>query len=208
MRYLAAADTGGTFTDVAVYDAVTKRVVYGKALTNYDDLVDGVIDGLADTGVGLQQMQLLKHGTTHVINILLQRSGARTALVTTRGFRDVIEIARGNITVPFRLDPSKAAPLVPRPLRFELDERMNPRGETVRPISEDQIASLAKELAEAGVEAVAVSLLNAYANPAHEEEAARLLSRELPGVYISTSTSLTRSGTSTSARPRRSRTHM
>ena len=94
MRYMVAADTGGTFTDVAVYDAQSRCLEYGKTLTRYDDLVEGVLQALGDTGVRLEEALLLKHGTTHVINTLLQRNGARTALVTTRGFRDLLEIAR------------------------------------------------------------------------------------------------------------------
>lgn len=191
MRYMIAADTGGTFTDVAVYDADTQRVVYGKTLTNYTDLVDGVLEGLQDTGVALEKALLLKHGTTHVINTFTQRNGARTALVTTRGFRDMLEIARGNRPVPFQLNYRRDPPLVPRTLRFEVDERIDSRGEIVTQLDEAGLLVLADRLRAEKVEAVAISFLNAYANPVHEDRAARLLAEQLPGVYITTGTSLT-----------------
>ena len=101
MRYMVAADTGGTFTDVAVYDAVTQSVSYSKTLTDYTHLVDGVLDGLSGTEVALSESLLFKHGTTHVINTFLQRSGGVAALITTEGFKDILEIARGNRPVPF-----------------------------------------------------------------------------------------------------------
>lgn len=191
MRYLVAADTGGTFTDVAVYDSLSNCVSYGKTLTRYANLIDGVIDGLADTGVRLEQAQLLKHGTTHVINTLLQRSGARTALVTTRGFRDLIEIARGNRPVPFQLDYRRNPPLVPRTLRFELEERIGPDGAIIIPIDPSDIEALATTLAQHKVEAIAVAFLNAYANPQHEQIVTRELMRLLPGVYVTAATALT-----------------
>lgn len=192
MRYMVAADTGGTFTDVAVYDADSQRVVYGKTLTNYADLVDGVLEGLEGTGVVLEKTLLLKHGTTHVINTLLQRNGARTALVTTRGFRDLLEIARGNRPVPFQLNYRRDPPLIPRTLRFEVQERIDARGGIVTPLDEAGLVSLASGLRAEGVEAVAVSFLNAYANPAHEQRAAQLLAEQLPGIYVTCGTSLTR----------------
>ena len=192
MRYLVAADTGGTFTDIAVYDAHERRVLYGKSLTRYDDLVEGVLAALGDTGVGLNEARLLKHGTTFVINTLLQRNGARTALVTTRGFRDLLEIARGNRPVPFMLGYRRDPPLVPRTLRFELSERMSANGTPTQVPDDAEIDALAGQLAAAGVAAVAVSFLNAYANPAHEERVAARLAERLPGVYVTASTSLTR----------------
>ncbi len=191
MSFMIAADTGGTFTDVAVYDADTRRVVYGKTLSNYTDLVEGVLEGLQGTGVPLDRTLLLKHGTTHVINTFTQRNGAKTALVTTRGFRDMIEIARGNRPVPFQLNYRRDSPLVPRTLRFEVNERIDSRGNIVTPLDEADILALADRLRAEAVEAVAVSFLNAYANPAHEDRAAQLFAEHLPGVYVTTGTSLT-----------------
>lgn len=192
MRFMIAADTGGTFTDVGVYDAVTHEVQYGKSLTNYADLVKGVMEGLSGIGVSVEDALLLKHGTTHVVNTFLQRNGARTALVATRGFRDILEIGRGNRPVPFQMNYRRDPPLVPRTLCFEVDERINSRGEVMRTLDTAQVEALAETLQRESVEAVAISFLNAYANPVHEEQARRLLAECLPGVYVTTGTTLTR----------------
>ena len=190
MRLLVAADTGGTFTDVAVYNPASGQLGFGKTLTTYADLVEGVLTGLGETGAAPAEMALLRHGTTHVINAFLQRRGARTALVTTEGFRDVLEIARGNRPVPFDLSFRRDPPLVPRPLRLEVPERIGADGQVIAPLDTAALAEVAGQLQ--GVEAVAISFLNAYANPAHEEQAAALLRAALPGAYITTGTALSR----------------
>ncbi len=192
MRYLIAADTGGTFTDLAVHDTQTNETRYGKTLTNYDDLVAGVVEGLADTGAAVAEARLLKHGTTHVINILLQRHGARTALVTTCGFRDVLEIGRGNRSIPFDLNYRRQPLLVPRDLRLEVDERIDGSGAIVTPLDMAGLAALVPLLRDAGAEAIAVSFLNAYRNPVHEFAARDFLRRELPGVFVTAGCEATR----------------
>ena len=142
MKYLLAADTGGTFTDVVVYDASTGRTEFGKRLTNYENLVTGVTQGLQDTRATLDDAQLLKHGTTHVINAFIQRTGSVTALVTTRGFRDILEIARGNRAVPFDLGYRRHAPLVPRSLRLEVSERVDAKGNIIAPLQFGEVDAL------------------------------------------------------------------
>lgn len=189
---MVAADTGGTFTDVAVYDADTRQVSYGKTLTDYADLVEGVLEGLAGTGVKLDRTLLFKHGTTHVINTFVQRSGAKTALVATRGFRDMLEIGRGNRPVPFALEYRRDPPLVPRSQRFEVTERIDAQGRVIEPLATEELKRLAEIFRDHRIEAVAISFLNAYANPAHEEQAAALLRSLLPEVYVTSGTELTR----------------
>jgi N-methylhydantoinase A len=190
-RHLIAADTGGTFTDLAVYDAKTGTTRFGKALTT-GDLVEGVFAGLEDTGASVGQASLFKHGTTHVINAFIQRRGARTALVTTRGFRDVLEIARGNRPETFNLRYRRRPPLVPRSLRFEVDERMDGQGQILQPLDIADVEELVPRLRKAGVESVAVSFLNAYANSAHEERACQILRELMPEVYVTAGTALSR----------------
>jgi N-methylhydantoinase A len=192
MRYMVAADTGGTFTDVAVYDAEAGQVRYGKTLTNYGDLVEGALDGLKGTDVQLDQALLFKHGTTHVINTFIQRTGAKTALLATRGFRDTLEIGRGNRPVPFALEYRRDEPLVPRTRRFEVAGRMDAQGQEIEPLDTAALEQLAAGFKRDGIEAVAISFINAYANPAHEEAATALLKRCLPGVYVTAGTLLTR----------------
>ena len=189
---MVAADTGGTFTDVAVYDATQGRVSYGKTLTNYTDLVEGALAGLESTGVKLDQTLLFKHGTTHVINTFIQRSGAKTALVATRGFRDTLEIGRGNRPVPFALEYRRDPPLVPRDLRFEVGERIDAHGAVIEALDTAGLTQLAETFRRDGIGAIAVSFINAYANPAHEEQAVALLRSLLPEAYVTSGTLLTR----------------
>jgi len=192
VRYLIAADTGGTFTDLAVYDTHTGETRFSKTLTDYDDLIAGVLRGLEDTESEICDAALLKHGTTHVINALLERRGARAALVTTAGFRDVLEIARGNRSVPFNLRYRRAEPLIPRSLRFELIERIDGEGRVITAIDEVELEQLARTLRANEVEAVAVSFLNSYRNSAHEELVCDYLKARLPGVFITAGSELSR----------------
>jgi len=189
-RYLIAADTGGTFTDLAVYDTETHETRFGKTLTTYGDLTAGVIEGLQDAGTDLSGARLLKHGTTHVVNAFIQRSGARAALVTTEGFRDVLHIARGSRPVPFDLRYRRDAPVVPRDLCFEVPESVAGNGTVLRPLDIAALEALAELLRALEVEAVAISFLNAYRNPCHEVQAKALLEKRLPGVFVTTGTEL------------------
>lgn len=191
-RYLIAADTGGTFTDLAVYDTETGETRFGKTLTTYGDLVEGVIAGLEDTSAKVDQAALFKHGTTHVINAFIQRRGARTALVTTKGFRDVLEIARGNRPETFNLRYRRSPPLVARSLRFEVDERMDGQGQVLKPLDIAGLEALVPLLRDAKVESIAVSFLNSYANSAHEVRACEILRDLMPGVYVTAGTDLSR----------------
>lgn len=190
-QYLIAADTGGTFTDLVVYDQVNRQTKFGKTLTTYDDLVAGVLSGLQEMDVPLSECTMLKHGTTQVINAFIQRQGNRVALVTTRGFRDILELARGSRPVPFDLTFRRAPPLVSRDMCFEVEERMGSDGQIVRPLDRETVRAAALRIAALDVEAVAVSFINSYRNPAHEEETAAFLSELLPGVFVTTGTALT-----------------
>jgi len=192
MPHYIAADTGGTFTDVVVYDSSNGQISFGKSLTTYRDLVDGVVTGIEEAKGDLAAAVALKHGTTHVINAFLQRKGARAALVCTRGFRDVLEIARGNRPAPFNTGERRDPPLVPRALRFEVTERVAPDGSILEPLSQDEVIALISKLTAAGVEAVAVCLVNAYANPVHEKQVSDILKERMPGVFVTAATTLTR----------------
>ena len=192
MTYILAADTGGTFTDLAAYDREKGRVIYTKSLTTYGDLVDGVMDCVAKAGIALGAAEVVKFGTTLVINTFIERSGAKTALVTTAGFRDLLEIGRGNRPVPFDFRYKRNPPLVARDLRFEVAERLAADGAVLQPLDRDGTTALAAELERLGVEAVAISFLNSYGDPRHEDEAAAILRAALPDLYVTTGTELTR----------------
>lgn len=189
-RYLIAVDTGGTFTDLAVYDTQTSKTFFGKTLTKYADLVAGVIECLRDSGADLSGAQLLKHGTTHVINGFIQRSGARVALITTAGFRDILEIARGSRPVPFDLGYRRAPPLVARDLCFEVDERITSDGDVERPLDVAALERLVPELRRCGAESIAISFMNSYRNSAHERQAKEILQRLLPDLFVTTGSEL------------------
>lgn len=186
----AGSDIGGTFTDVIAFDATKQSVRLAKLLST-PDLSQAVLDGIAETGLEIATTDTLVHGSTVVINALLERKGVRTALVTTLGFRDVYEIGRINRPDSFNLFFQKHDPLVERALRFEIDERMLP-DRIVTPLSEDAIDALVAQLVAADVEAIAVLLLHAYANPVHEEILTRALRERLPHCFITASHDLTR----------------
>ncbi len=192
MAYVIAVDIGGTFTDLVAFDRETNEVLYTKSPTTYDNFVDGIADCLKKARLDPASVRFVNHGTTLVINALIQRQGARAALVATEGFRDVLEIARGNRPDPFDLHYRRDEPLIPRELRYEVAGRIGPDGAERAPLDEAGIERLAGILAAENVEAVALSFMNSYANPAHEERAAALLAERLPDVYVTRGTELSR----------------
>jgi N-methylhydantoinase A len=192
MAFAVAVDIGGTFTDLVAYDHDSHRVAYAKSPTTYGNFVEGILDCFNKVQLPPESASFVNHGTTLVINSLIQRKGAKAALVTTKGFRDVLEIARGNRPDPFDLHYRRDEPLIPRPLRFEVPERIGSQGEIVAPLDTAALTALANKIKSLGIEAIAIFFMNSYANPAHEEHAAATLRALLPGVYITCSTELTR----------------
>ncbi|HEY4135798.1 MAG TPA: hydantoinase/oxoprolinase family protein [Alphaproteobacteria bacterium] len=192
MPYVVAVDIGGTFTDLVAYDHDAGKVVYTKSPTTYDNFVSGILDCFGKAKLTPDQATFLNHGTTLVINAYIQRKGAKAALVTTEGFRDVLEIARGNRPDPFDLHYQRDEPLIPRERRFEVPERMDSQGNTVVALDLAALTALAEKIKAEKIEAVAVFFMNSYANPAHEEQAAAHLKKLLPDVYVTYSTELTR----------------
>ncbi|MGH7809116.1 MAG: hydantoinase/oxoprolinase family protein, partial [Candidatus Binatia bacterium] len=192
MSYAIAVDIGGTFTDLVAFNYETQEVLYSKSPTTYDNLVDGIIDCFNKAKIKPREGSLVNHGTTLVINSLIQRQGAKTALVTSKGFRDVLEIARANRPDPFDLHYQRDEPLIPRELRFEVAERMGSKGEVVTPLDIFAVETLADEIKNLGVESVAIFFMNSYINSVHEEAAAESLKKLLPGIYVTFSTDLTR----------------
>jgi len=192
MAYVVAVDIGGTFTDLVAFDHDSQKVVYTKSPTTYENFVDGILDCFSKAQIDPASANFFNHGTTLVINSLIQRRGARTALVTSAGFRDVLEIARANRPDPFDLHYQRDEPLIPRELRFEVPERLDAKGAIVTPLDMAALEKLAEELKRQKVDAVAVFFMNSYLDPSHEQRAAETLQRMLPGVYVTCSTELTR----------------
>ncbi len=189
-RIRIAADVGGTFTDlVAVGD--DGMLETRKVSSTPEDYSIGVIQGVSELleniGREMSEIEALVHGCTVATNAILQANGARTALITTKGFRDVLELRR--VRVPRLYDPTyvKPRPLVPRELRFEVTERLDHRGNVVRPLDLDELRDVIARIAESGATAVAVCLLHSYANPAHERVIGEAVAEALPGCFVSLS---------------------
>jgi N-methylhydantoinase A len=192
MGHVVAVDIGGTFTDMVAFDKRTNSISYTKSPTSYGNFVDGVFDCLRKSKIAPREIDLINHGTTLVINSLIQRRGAKTALVTTRGFRDVLEIARGNRPDPFDLYYQREEPLIPRDARYEVTERIGSNGEVICALDEAELRSLVARLRNDGIEALAIFFMNSYVNPSHEERAAEIAREMLPDVLVTTSASLSR----------------
>ena len=182
-----AADIGGTFTDLAAFDPTSGKLLFGKTLSTPDKLINGIADGVSKAGTSFPDAELFLHGSTIAINTMLERTGARTALLITEGFRDIYEIGRVNRPDSYNLFFGKHEPLVERALRFEIQERLFAEGGVYKPLDEDQLRSTCARLQEEKVEAAAILLLHCYANPAHEVRVREIVEEELPGVFVSTS---------------------
>src|SRR3984957_20881489 len=144
MPHAVAVDIGGTFTDLVAYDHDSRTVIYTKSPTTYGNLVAGVLDCFAKAKLDPHAVNFVNHGTTLVINALIQRKGAKAALVTTAGFRDVLEIARGNRPDPFDLRYRRDEPLIPRERRYDVRERMDAQGSVVESLDVAQLQELAR----------------------------------------------------------------
>ncbi|HET7097120.1 MAG TPA: hydantoinase/oxoprolinase family protein [Casimicrobiaceae bacterium] len=186
---IAGVDVGGTFTDVVLFDAREQALGVTKVPSTPRNQADGVRNGLHGVIRDLGHLDKLVHGTTVSTNTMLQASGARIALVTTRGFRDILEIGRTRRMLPSLYDTTfvRPPPLVPRPLRFEVTERLNADGTVLTPLDEAELERIAAAIRASGAEAVAICFLHAHVNAAHEVRAKECLERALPGVWITTS---------------------
>ena len=184
-------DIGGTFTDLVALDEATGALVDTKALSTPHDLLEGILRCVDQAGTRLADCRLVIHGTTIGINALLERKGALTGLITTEGFRDVLEIGRGNFLRMYDVLYRRPASLVPRGRRLEVSERVTAQGEVLIPLDEAAVRDAARRLGEAGVESVAVSFLFSFRNPEHERRAAELVAEVLPAASVSVSHRIT-----------------
>jgi len=184
-------DVGGTFTDFVLLEDATGRARTYKCLTTPRDPSEAIEQGLralaAQAPGCIEQLQEVIHGTTLVINAIIERKGARTGLITTRGFRDVLELAREIRYAAYDAFAQMPEPLVPRERRLEVDERLRADGSVLVPLDEAQARRTIREMSRLGVESVAVCLLNSFENPAHELALKRLLAEELPQASLSIS---------------------
>ena len=186
-RFRAAVDIGGTFTDIVLLDADGRRHVK-KVSSSVEDYARAIVDGLREvfeeTGLTGRDVIEVLHGTTVASNALLELRGARTGLITTRGFRDVLEIRRLRMPRLYDLTWEKPPTLVERRLRVEVNERIDARGAVQQPLDDGDVERALDVLLAQGIEALAVCLLNSWANPAHEERIRTLARRRAPGLPL------------------------
>ena len=191
--YRLGVDIGGTFTDIVVL-APDGTIFSKKILSTPDDysraIEDGVVQLLDETGISAGEITEFAHGTTVATNALIERRGGKVALITTRGFRDVLELGRFRSPRLYDLSFRKPDPLVERRLRFEVEERTNGKGEVLVPVDGEALERLAERLVEEEIQAVAICFINSYVNPENELDAQRRMEKHLPGIPISASAQL------------------
>ena len=190
-EFSLGVDIGGTFTDFALLNKTTGEVHAAKVLTNYQDLTQGVLDGIRQLAARIPQCKAATerviHGTTLATNAIIERKGGKTALLVTQGFRDILELGRESRFDIYDINLEVPAPLVARKNVFEIEERIDHTGKVVTPLAVDGLRKVIAEIKAAGVEAVAVCLLHAFKNPAHEREIASIITKALPQVALSLS---------------------
>ncbi|MFQ6065666.1 MAG: hydantoinase/oxoprolinase family protein [bacterium] len=190
--YRLSTDVGGTFTDGVLLDESNGMIKISKVSSTPKNPALGTIECMERFEIPLGEVSFLVHGTTVVINALLEGKGAKTGLITTKGFRDVLEIGRSNRTQMYNALYKKPTPLVPRYLRLEIKERMGGNGEALAPLAIDDLAKIIEHLRKENVQSIAVCLVNAYANPKHEREIGGLLDKQYPEATVSLSHNITR----------------
>ncbi|HEX7438263.1 MAG TPA: hydantoinase/oxoprolinase family protein [Caldimonas sp.] len=183
MSRVAGIDVGGTFTDLILVDAATGTVRFAKVPTTAPNQAYGVLAALDAAGADPASLDAIVHGTTTTTNAMLERKIARVGLITTRGFRDVLELGRRTRPTPYGLT-GRFVPLIPRELRLEVDERMDAEGAVLEPLDEAGVESAARRLIAAGAESVVIHFLHSYINPAHEVRAAEIVRALWPNPYV------------------------
>ncbi len=189
--YRLGCDIGGTFTDFVLLNDQTGEIMTGKCLTTPQDPSDAVEEGIRALEVTapdfVEKLDELIHGTTLVINSIIERKGARTGLITTQGFRDVLEIGRELRYAPYDIFAEFPKPLIPRRYRIEVDERIRSDGTVLRPLNPEDARQAVRSLLGMGVESIAVCLINSFENPDHEKAIEAIIREEAPDISTSIS---------------------
>jgi N-methylhydantoinase A len=183
---LLAVDIGGTFTDLMAFDE-DENFYQAKSLTTHHDFTQGIVDCILKSGIDVGSVAELIHGSTIAINTLIERKGAETALIVTRGTRDVYAIGRGNRPQSYNIFFHRPRPLVPRHKTYEVDERVAASGDVLVALDREQVESLCDRIKDEGIESIAVCFLHSYANPDHERLIGSILKDRLPDCYVSLS---------------------
>src|ERR1043166_2777628 len=190
-KYRVGLDIGGTFTDFVLYDAANRRISLYKCLTTPHDPSAAALEGLselaAQAAIKIADIGEIVHGTTLVTNAIIERRGARLGLLTTRGFRDSLEMGTEQRYDIYDLFLQFPEPLVPRRHRLEIAERIDRHGRVVAPLDPNEVRAAVRRLVDDGIKAVAVCFLHSYANTAHEQAVRELIEREFPSLFVSLS---------------------
>jgi N-methylhydantoinase A len=186
MQWLGV-DVGGTFTDLVLYDQDAGSIRIEKVPSTPDNPSVGILAGIERMSIGLAGVAKLAHGTTVATNTILERKGAKTAVITTRGFRDVLEVGRGNRVLLYNIKATRPPPLVPRSRVYEATERTLYDGSVRQAVDREELAAIAAKLAGLGIEAIAICFLHSYANGANENAAREIVAKVLPGAVLSIS---------------------
>jgi N-methylhydantoinase A/oxoprolinase/acetone carboxylase beta subunit len=190
-QYRLGCDIGGTFTDFVLLNDKTGEIKTGKCLTTPQDPSDAVEEGIRALEVTtpdfVGKLDELIHGTTLVINSIIERKGARTGLITTKGFRDILEIGREIRYAPYDIFAEFPQPLIPRRFRIEVDERVRSDGSVLKALDPEDARKAVRTLLDMGVESIAVCLLNSFENPTHEQTILEIIEKEAPGISTSIS---------------------
>jgi len=194
MSFQLGIDIGGTFTDVVLLDENSEKLFFSKILTTHGDPTDGIVTGikqvLDENKLEGSSIRRVLHGTTLVTNAVIERKGAKTGLLTTSGFEDILEIGRELRYYIYDLNIQMPEPIVPRNLRLGVNERIDKDGHVISKLDESQLAVQVQTLVNNGVEAIAICYLFGYLNPSHEEKTAQFIRENYPQIYISTSSQI------------------
>ena len=193
MKYLLGIDVGGTFTDIACISNEGDAFTY-KLLSTPEDYTLAIINGVKEIlslhNIDPGDIAGVAHGCTVATNAILEHKGALTGLITTKGFRDILEIRRYRMPVLYDIHWQKPLPLATREYRLEIDERVDASGKILKALDEQGVKDSAKKLISKGVESIAICFLNSYVNPSHEQQAKRLIQDLYPDMYITISSEL------------------
>ncbi|UTR11768.1 hydantoinase/oxoprolinase family protein [Evansella sp. LMS18] len=189
-KYRVAVDVGGTFTDVFVFDEKSKETFVAKTSSTPSNPEIGVLNGINAAKIKGEDIAIFSHGTTAGTNALIERKLPKTALVTTKGFRDVTEIRRGTKLDLWDAYKDVAPPYIKRRDRFEIDERIDYSGNVLKEVNEEEVKELARKLKRRGVESIAICFMNAYVSGENEKKVKEILSKEIPEAYICASSDI------------------
>ena len=192
MLYRVGVDIGGTFTDLVGVEETTGNLILAKDSTTPADFANGVLNVLSESGISLSEVHRFVHGSTVIINALTERKGSPTALLTTKGFRDVLEIGRANRPDLYSYHYTKPKPFIARRYRFEVDERLDCKGSVVRVLDEEDVRRATRQCKHEGIASLAVCYLHSYVNPLHEKRTEEIIREEYPEASVTLSHALTR----------------